>query len=128
MKIYHLRRLMLAMFCLMVLSACESAPLEAPGPDRGRGNVKDFSIESNLRVALITETELKANKAPELNYGAMDAHFVTIDDITYMVEWNDIEDFKNLKQGEEVTFRADGYIARVEKTGKTYRVIRLHEL
>ncbi|MBF2053806.1 MAG: hypothetical protein IGS03_10145 [Candidatus Sericytochromatia bacterium] len=128
MKIYNLRRFTMALICLMVISACESAPLEAPGPDKGRGNVKDFIIEPNIRVALINEIELEQNKNPEINYGAMDAHFVTIDDITYMIEWNDLEDFKNLKQGEEVTFRAAGYIARVEKTGKTYRVIRLHEL
>ena len=128
MKSYNLRHLMMAIICLVAISACESAPLEAPGPDRGRGDVKDFIIEPNTRIALINELELQENKNPEINYGAMDAHFVTIDDVTYMVEWNDLEDFKNLKQGEVVTFRSAGYIARVEKTGKTYRVIRLHEL
>lgn len=128
MNTQSFHRLFMSILCLVMLFACNSEPLEAPGPDHGRGRVKDFSIEPNLRVALIVEQELQENKTPEINYGAMDAHFVTIDDITYMIEWNNLENFKNLKQGEEVNFRAAGYIARVEKTGKNYRVIRLHEL
>jgi len=126
--VYHwLIILLLASLCLI---ACEpsSPPLEAPGPDRGTGSVKDFNIERNIKVALVNESDLQDNQTPELTYGSMDAHFVTIDDNEYMVEWNDLEDFKNLKKGEKVNFRANGYLAKVEKTGKTHRVIRLHEL
>jgi hypothetical protein len=115
------------LLCSLLFVSCDSQPLEAPGLEQGRGKVTDFNIEPNLRVALINELELKDNTTPELNYGAMDTHFVTIDDVTYMVEWNDLDDFKNLKQNEEISFKSASYLARVEKTGKTYRVIRLHE-
>jgi hypothetical protein len=48
--------------------------------------------------------------------------------VMYMVDWNDLQDFKNLKQGDKLNFRSSGWEARVEKTGKMFKVIRLNEL
>jgi hypothetical protein len=45
-----------------------------------------------------------------------------------MVEWNDLDDFKSLKKGQEIPYRASGYIARLEKNGKVFQVIRLNEI
>lgn len=116
------------LLCLMtLLFACEPAPLETPGKDYGVGIVKDFNIDKNLRVAVFQKPSTPDAKV-ELNYGAMDAHFVTIDDAIYMVDWNDLPDFKNLKQGDKINFRSSGWEARIEKTGKLFKVIRLNEL
>jgi hypothetical protein len=116
------------LLCLMTfLFACEPASLETPGKEYGVGIVKDFNIDKNLRVAVFQKSSAKDGKV-ELNYGAMDAHFVTIDDVMYMVDWNDLQDFKNLKQGDKLNFRSSGWEARVEKTGKMFKVIRLNEL
>jgi len=116
------------LLCLMtLLVACEPASLETPGKEYGVGVIKDFNIDKNLRVAVFQQAAVKDSKV-ELNYGAMDAHFVTIDDQVYMVDWNDLQDFKNLKQGDKLNFRSSGWAARVEKTGKLFKVIRLNEL
>lgn len=115
----------------LALSACQTASLEAPGSDKGNGPVTDFSMEQNIRIALFHADEVKKDgkgPGPTLTYGAMDAHFVTIGTVTYMVDWNDLADFKNLKKGEKINFRANGYIARKEKTGENFRVVRLNEL
>ena len=58
----------------------------------------------------------------------MDAHFVTLGETTFMVDWNDLEDFKALKKGQDIPYRASGYIARLEKNGKVFQVIRLNEI
>jgi len=123
--------LLLCVFCMV--NCQEKRSLEAKGADRGNAEVKDFNRETNLRVALIEKAELEAaqkdpSKKPELTYGGMDVRFLTLDDVTYIVHWNDDQDFKNLKRGEKVTFRASDYIARVEKTGQNYKVIFLNEL
>ncbi|PIQ24333.1 hypothetical protein COW36_24075 [bacterium (Candidatus Blackallbacteria) CG17_big_fil_post_rev_8_21_14_2_50_48_46] len=119
--------LLLVFLCF--LPACENPSLDPGGQERGKGKVVDFSLEPNIRVALYLEVDLKSGKKTELNYGAMDAYFVTLDDnITYMVDWNDIEDFKSLKKGQEVPYRSNGYFARLEKNGKVFRVIRLNEI
>lgn len=110
----------------VLLSACQTASLEAPGSDSGEGPVTDFSIEKNTRIALFRKEDIKDGKA--LTYGAMDAYFVTIGTVTYMVEWNDLADYKNLKKGEKLTFRTSGFVARKEKTGENFRVVRLNEL
>ncbi|PKL79261.1 MAG: hypothetical protein CVV27_02110 [Candidatus Melainabacteria bacterium HGW-Melainabacteria-1] len=117
-----------ALLCLVLVACPQSASLEAPGAENGTGPVNDFNIESNVRVALFEKSQAEGDKVPELTYGAMDAHFVTIDQIAYMVDWNDLEDFKNLKTGEKISFRATGYIARLEKNGNNFRVIRLNEM
>ena len=114
------------LFCLL---ACKPVSLDAQGADRGKAKVEDFNTESNIRVALVDSRKVKPEEAPpELTYGSMDARFITLDGITYMVHWNDIEDHKNIKRGEEINFRASEYIARVEKTGRNYKVIFLNEL
>jgi hypothetical protein len=112
----------------LILTACEEARLDPGGEERGMGKVTDFSIEKNIRIALYSKSGLKTGKKPELTYGSMDSHFITIGETTYMVEWNDIADFKALQKGQEVSFRASDYIARLEKNGKLFRVIRLNEM
>lgn len=121
--------------CVFCLVSCQSkVSLETKGLARGQGEVRDFNSETNVRVALIDNRqleELKAEqdvKAPELAYGGMDVRFITLDDVTYMVHWDDERDFKNLKRGEKINFRSSNYIARVEKTGQNYKVIFLNEL
>lgn len=124
----HVFRWMSAGLLALTLAGCEPASLEAPGKDHGNGPVTDFSIENNIHIALIPEEKIKDGKAPDLTYGSMDAHFVTIDGVTYMVDWNDLNDFKNLKKGEKLNFRSNGYIARKESTGENFRVVKLNEL
>lgn len=123
-----LHSLMLGGFLVVSVVACDQSNLDPGGEDYGEGKVADFSIEKNIRVALYSKSELKKGKKPELTYGSMDGYFVTIGETTYMVDWNDIEDFKTLQKGETVRFRASNYIARLEKNGKVFRVIRLNEL
>ncbi len=127
--------LVIGSFFTLGLSGCKKeVSLEARGIDRGQGVVKDFNFETNVRVALIDKRELEeaksqeANKKPELTYGAMDVRFVTLDDVTYMVHWNDDQDFRNIKRGEKVNFRASEYVGHTEKDGQNYKVIFLHEL
>lgn len=116
------------LLCLFFFVGCENANLDPGGVEKGHGKVVDFTMEPNIRVALYLDSELKAGKKPKLEYGSMDAHFVTLDDKTYMVDWNDLEDFKSLKKGQNTTYRASGYIARLEKNGKVFQVIRLNEI
>lgn len=113
---------------VLALGACKPVSLETAGKDSGREPVTDFSIEKNIKIALFQKDELNSEKGPALNYGSMDAYFVTLGTVTYMVDWNDLADFKNLKKGEKTNFRANGYIARKEKTGENFKVIRLNEL
>ncbi len=113
---------------LLLFVGCENANLDPGGVEKGKGKVVDFAMEPNIRVALYLDSELKAGKKPNLEYGSMDAHFVTLDNTTFMVEWNDLEDFKSLKKGQEIPYRASGYIARLEKNGKVFQVIRLNEI
>lgn len=113
---------------VLALGACKPVSLETAGADNGRGPVTDFSIEKNIKIALFQKEELKSEKGPTLTYGSMDGYFVTIGTATYMVDWNDLADFKNLKKGEEITYRSNGYIARKEKTGENFKVVRLNEL
>ena len=115
---------------MALLFGCEqetSGSLQPPGEIRGKAVLTDFNVQTNIRVALYREQALKEGTV-KLTYGAMDANFVTLGKITYMVNWNDIEDFKNLKKGEEVSFRSAEYIAKEEKSGRVYRVINLHEM
>lgn len=126
--LHSLSRLVLGLLLTVSVAACEQANLDPGGDDRGEGKVADFSIEKNIRVALYSKSELKKGKKPELTYGSMDSYFVTIGEITYMVDWNDLEDFKTLQKGQTINFRASDYIARLEKNGKVFRVIRLNEL
>lgn len=112
----------------LMLSACQTASLEAPGPDSGEEPVTDFSIEKDIRIALFRKEDIKDGKVPELTYGRMDAHFVTLGTVTYMVDWDDLPDFKNLKKGEKTKFRSNGFLARKEKTGENFKVVRLNEL
>ena len=123
-------RFLLSIVCFfsLALISCQEANLDPGGEERGTGKVADFSIEKNIRVALYSKRELKSGKKPELTYGSMDSHFVTIGETTYMVEWNDIQDFKTLQKGQDISFRASDYIARLEKNGKLFRVIRLNEM
>ncbi len=115
-------------FCVFAfLMACKPASLEAPGSDKGFGTVQDFSISPNVRMALYSSSDTEAEKQPELEFGSMDVHYVTLDGTTYMVDWSDIEDFKSLKIGAQIPFRSNGYLAREESTGKNYRVIMLNE-
>ncbi len=127
MKIKSLCKLALAGLLGLILTACETASLEAPGSDKGQGAVTDFSIEPNTRVALYSRPT-QGEAPPELSYGSMDAHFVTIDNVTYMVDWNDVADFKSLKNGDKIFFKATGKLARKEKTGQNYKVILLNEM
>ncbi|MEZ0369530.1 MAG: hypothetical protein ACAI44_10625 [Candidatus Sericytochromatia bacterium] len=113
---------------VLLLSACQSASLEAPGSDAGEDKVQDFSIEPNIRVALYRREEIKDGKRPTLTFGSMDGHFVTIGNVSYMVDWNDLEDFKNLKKGEKLRFKTTGFLARKEKSGENFRVVRINEL
>src|SRR3990167_1035778 len=83
---------------LLLFVGCENANLDPGGVEKGKGKVVDFAMEPNIRVALYLDSELKAGKKPNLEYGSMDAHFVTLDNTTFMVEWNDLEDFKSLKK------------------------------
>lgn len=110
----------------LVLAACETASLEAPGIDRGQGIVADFSIEPNINIALYDPPH--AGLSPDLTYGSMDAHFVTLDDVTYFVDWNDVNDFKSLKKGDKINFRATGKLARKQNNGQNYKVILLNEM
>jgi len=112
----------------LALGACKPASYAAPGIDIGRAPVTDFSIEKNIKIALFHKEDIQPNKVPNLTYGAMDAHFITLGTVTYMVDWDDLADFKNLKKGEEINFKANGYLARKEKTGENFKVIRLNEL
>lgn len=112
---------------VLLLVSCQKASLEAPGQDRGQGKVDDFSMEPNIRIALYQAHDLTDQKEPEITYGSMDTYFITLDKITYMVDWNDKDDFKNLKKGEKLMFRATGMLARKEKTGENFKVIRLNE-
>jgi len=113
---------------IALLTSCKEVSLEAPGEREGQGKIEDFSVEPNTRVALYSDQELQTGTRPDLVYGAMDIHLVTIDGTTYMVDWDDLEDFKNLEKGEVLHFRANDYIARLEKKGINYRVVRLNEL
>ena len=129
------KSLIIGSFFTLGLSACKKeVSLEARGIDRGQGVVKDFNFETNVRVALIDKRSLEDAKSqgpdskPELTYGAMDVRFVTLDDVTYMVHWNDDQDFRNIKRGEKVNFRASEYVGHIEKNGQNYKVIFLHEL
>lgn len=118
-----------ALIAMLLLTACQqTASLEAPGKEFGEGAVDDFNIEPNTSMALFKASEIKDGKLGELPYGRMDAHLVTLDQITYMVDWNDLQDFKSLKKGEKINFRATGYIARREKSGENFRVIKLNEM
>lgn len=121
--------------CIFCFVSCQSkVSLETKGLNRGQGEVRDFNFESNVRVALVDNRQLEElktqaeSKAPELTYGGMDIRFITLDDVTYMVHWDDEQDFKNLKRGEKINFRSSDYMARVEKTGQNYKVIFLNEL
>jgi hypothetical protein len=114
--------------CFILLFGCENANLDPGGVEKGSGKVADFAMEPNIRVALYKDIDLKAGKKPELSYGSMDAYFVTLDATTFMIDWNDLEDFKSLKKGQSVNYRASGYIARLEKNGKVFQVIRLNEI
>lgn len=135
MRLKQFRYALCAGLLVLGLSACEqTASLDAPGRDYGVAKVKDFQIENNVRVALFKQSEVTEDKQPELTYGSMDAHFVSLEDakegktIDYMVDWKDLQDFKNLKRGEEINFRATDHRARLEKNGKIYRVISLYEM
>lgn len=126
-----LKKAYLAVFLTMscALLSCQSASLEAPGSEKGKANVEDFNIEKNIKVAFYMESDLAdKSKSPELTYGSMDAYFVTLDGVEYMVDWNDLDDYKALKKGENITFRATGRLARIEQTGKNVRVIVLNEM
>ncbi|MGV3525679.1 MAG: hypothetical protein ACO1RX_15765 [Candidatus Sericytochromatia bacterium] len=123
------RIVMLVLAGLCLLGCQQTVSLEAPGEDRGLGNLNDFNIEKNVRVALYQASDVKEGKEPpELTYGSMDAQFVTLDNVIYMVDWNDQEDFKNLKKGEKLHFRATGYLAKVEGATQNYRVVKLNEM
>ena len=113
---------------MLLIVSCQDKPSKVPGLDSGKAEVSDFSMEPNVRVALFNESDIQNGKSPELNYGSMDTYFITLDKITYMVDYTDKEDFKNLKKGEKLTFRAPGKIARKELNGQNYRVVRLNEL
>lgn len=130
MNVKTLRLGLISGLCSMfLLASCDKEiSLQAPGEREGQGEVQDFSIESNARVALYSDQALQKGEHPELVYGNMDLHLVTIDGVTYIVDWNDLEDFKNLKKGEKLHFRGNDYIAHIEKQEKNYRVIRLNEL
>ena len=117
----------ISLLMLLVMS-CQTKPSKIPGLDKGKAEVSDFSMEPNIRIALFNESDIQNGKSPELIYGSMDTYFITLDKVTYMVDWNDKEDFKNLKKGEKLTFRATGMIARKELNGQNYRVVRLNEL
>lgn len=121
-------RYVLLILSVLLLLGCQETNLDPGGEERGSGKVTDFSIEKNLRVALYSKRQLKSGQKPELTYGSMDSHFITIGTATYMVEWNDIADFKALQKGQDISFRASDYIARLEKNGKLFRVIRLNEM
>ena len=110
------------------LSSCEQQDLSPPGAEYGIAVIKDFSSTPNVKIALFKEAELDSGQKIELSYGAMDASFIILDDVEYMVDWNDLDDFKNLKRGEKMHFRSNGYVARMEKTGKVYRVVMLNVL
>lgn len=114
--------------CAFVLVSCQEVSLKAPGAVEGQGEVQDFSIEQNVRVALYSSQEVDKGLRPKLDWGSMDVRLITIDGVTYMVDWEDLKDFKNLKKGEKLHFRATDYIARIEHEGKNYRVVRLNEL
>lgn len=126
MMIKQLCRWASAGLLALTLAACQTASLEAPGIDRGQGTVTDFSTEPNIHVAFYQPPA--AGTTPDLKYGSMDANFITIDDVTYMVEWNDTADFKSLKKGEKLNFRATGMFARKQTSGQNYRVILLNEM
>ncbi|MGE3724091.1 MAG: hypothetical protein AB7I41_00965 [Candidatus Sericytochromatia bacterium] len=127
---YRLSQGLKLTFLLLMLFfvGCENANLDPGGVEKGKGKVVDFTMEPNTRVALYLDSELKAGKKPNLEYGSMDAHFVTLDNTTFMVDWNDLADFKSLKKGQDIPYRASGYIARLEKNGKVFQVIRLNEI
>ncbi len=113
---------------LLLIVSCQDKPSKVSGLDKGKAEVSDFSIEPNIRIALFEESDIQNGKSPELTYGSMDAYFITLDKTTYMVDYTDKEDFKNLKKGEKLTFRATGKIARKELNGQNYRVVHLNEL
>ncbi len=123
-----MRHFLISFFCLFALTACQAeVSFETKGADRGKAKITDFNTEANTRVALIDKRKLEGEAKPELNYGSMDANFITLDGTTYMVHWNDTEDFKNIKRGEQMNFRASDYVARLEKKGQNYKVIFLNE-
>lgn len=128
MMIKHLGRWLSTGLLALTLAACETTSLKAPGAEKGTGSVTDFSLEPNTRVALYKEAEMADGKQPELTYGSMDAYFVTIDDVTYMVHYDDQAEFKSLKKGDKIAFKATGDYARKEKNGQNYRVILLNEM
>ena len=114
---------------MMFITGCkEEIAFEAPGEREGQGEIQDFSVELDTRVALYSDQDVEQGKIPELVYGRMDVHFVTISSIVYIIDWNDLDDFKNLQKGENLHFRGTDYIARVEKQKRNYRVVRLNEL
>lgn len=128
LKLKQIGHIVTAIALMGFMAACKPASLEAPGPLFGNGVVEDFSQEPNIRVALYHENDLKANKKIELTFGAMDTSFITLSGVRYMVDWNDLEDFKKIKTGEKITFRSSGYVARIEKYGKSFKVIKLNEM
>lgn len=129
-----MKNFLILFLCVFCMVSCQSTPsLEAKGADRGSAKVKDFNRETNVRVALIEKAKLEdmkknGSKLPELTYGGMDVRFLTLDDVTFIVHWDDDQDFNNLKRGEKINFRTSDYVARVEKTGQNYKVIMLNEL
>jgi hypothetical protein len=134
MRKLTMKNYLILFLCIFCMVSCQSTrSLEAKGDDRGSAQVKDFNRETNVRVALIEKSALEEakqneSKLPELTYGAMDVRFLTLDDVTFIVHWDDDQDFNNLKRGEKVNFRSSDYVARVEKTGQNYKVIFLNEL
>lgn len=125
-KSFKLGLALLSSLCFF--SSCQDASLEPMGEERGIGDFQDFHVAYSERVALIPVSEYNNGKIKELNYGLIDAHYITLSGNTYMVSWNDLKDFKGLLKNDKVHFRADEFLAREEKTGRVYRVIKLNEL
>lgn len=121
------KHLVIACSLSLLISCGDNKPVEldAPGIDRGNGEIQDYTIRHNIEVALINKDKKKSDEP--LSYGSMDANFITIDGVEYIVDWN-AKDYKNIKRFENIYFSSNGYIARVKSTGKNYRVILLNAI
>ena len=90
-----MKHLIILFVCTFGFFSCQAElSLETKGADRGKAKIQDFNTEKNLRVALFDTRKVTDEKKPEINYGSMDANFVTLDSVVYMVHWNDTDDYK----------------------------------
>lgn len=106
------------------ITGCSKETLSVDTPDAGDGQVT--AIEAIFVDAAAVYTEADTDPAA-LRYGSLKLQELQIDNVPYVQDWGQEQEFKSLKIGDKIAFTSTGQMVRVKAGPRAgnYRVIKV---